>query len=166
MYSSDELDIDQGSGGDNNVRLKNWLEEGRKQLDEARQALVYLCEPVGLPRAMEQYLRYFCGDAANPDALNETEALRVAFYKAVATFTRAYADLAPNLSEAGYGEAEADAVQKDVAFHIEIRAAIKRHAGEELDIKPYEANMRHLINTYIQADAAEELGAMGELSLT
>ena len=44
VYSSDELDIDQGSGGDNNVRLKNWLEEGRKQLDEARQALVYLCE--------------------------------------------------------------------------------------------------------------------------
>lgn len=166
VYSSDELDIDQGSGGDNNVRLKNWLEEGRKQLDEARQALVYLCEPVALPRAMEQYLRYFCGDAANPDALNETEALRVAFYKAVATFTRAYADLAPNLSEAGYDEAEADAVQKDVAFHIEIRAAIKRHAGEELDIKPYEADMRHLINTYIQADTAEELGAMGELSLT
>ncbi len=166
VYSSDELDIDQGSGGDNNVRLKNWLEEGRKQLDEARQALVYLCEPVALPHAMEQYLRYFCGDAANADALNETEALRVAFYKAVATFTRAYADLAPNLSEAGYGEAEADAVQKDVAFHIEIRAAIKRHAGEELDIKPYEADMRHLINTYIQADAAEELGAMGELSLT
>ena len=166
VYSSDELDIDQGSGGDNNVRLKNWLEEGRKQLDEARQALVYLCEPVALPHAMEQYLRYFCGDAANPDALNETEALRVSFYKAVATFTRAYADLAPNLSEAGYGEAEADAVQKDVAFHIEIRAAIKRHAGEELDIKPYEADMRHLINTYIQADAAEELGAMGELSLT
>ena len=166
VYSSDELDIDQGSGGDNNVRLKNWLEEGRKQLDEARQALVYLCEPVALPHAMEQYLRYFCGDAANADALNETEALRVSFYKAVATFTRAYADLAPNLSEAGYGEAEADAVQKDVAFHIEIRAAIKRHAGEELDIKPYEADMRHLINTYIQADAAEELGAMGELSLT
>jgi hypothetical protein len=34
----------------------------------------------------------------------------------------------------------------------EIRAAIKKHSGEELDIKPYEADMRHLINTYIQAD--------------
>jgi type I restriction enzyme R subunit len=30
--------------------------------------------------------------------------------------------------------------------------------GEELDIKPYEADMRHLINTYIQADAATTLG--------
>ncbi|HNF74424.1 MAG TPA: restriction endonuclease subunit R, partial [Pseudomonadales bacterium] len=37
--------------------------------------------------------------------------------------------------------------------------------GEELDIKPYEADMRHLINTYIQADAAAGLGQLGDLSL-
>ncbi len=50
-------------------------------------------------------------------------------------------------------------------FYGEIRAAIKKHAGEELDIKPYEADMRHLLNTYVQAEPAAELGEMGELSL-
>ena len=30
VYSSDELDIDEGKGGDNNVPLKHWLQEGRK----------------------------------------------------------------------------------------------------------------------------------------
>jgi type I restriction enzyme R subunit len=166
VYSSDELDIDQGNGGDNNVRLKNWLEEGKKQLDNARQAIVYLCEPVPLPREVEQYLYYFCGDAANPNALHETEALRVSFYKAVAIFARAYADLAQNLSEAGYSDAEVAALQKEVDFYAEIRSAIKKHSGEELDIKPFEADMRHLINTYIQADPATELGELGEMSLT
>jgi type I restriction enzyme R subunit len=166
VYSSDELDIDAGNGGDNNVHLKNWLDEGRKQLDDARQALRYLCEPVPLPREVEQYLLYFCGNAANPDALNETEALRVSFYKAVATLTRAFAAIAQNLTEAGYGEAEAETLQQEVEFYAEIRAAIKRHSGEELDIKPYEADMRHLINTYIQADPAADLGELGELSLT
>jgi type I restriction enzyme, R subunit len=39
VYSSDELDIDEGSGGDNNVHLKDWLDEGKKKLDEAREAL-------------------------------------------------------------------------------------------------------------------------------
>ncbi len=63
VYSSDELDIDQGNGGENNVKLKNWLVEGKKRLDEAREALRYLCEPVPPPREMEQYLHYFCGDA-------------------------------------------------------------------------------------------------------
>ena len=28
----------EGKGGDNNVHLKHWLQEGRKQLDEAREA--------------------------------------------------------------------------------------------------------------------------------
>ena len=166
VYSSDELDIDQGNGGDNNLRLKNWLEEGKKQLDNARQALLYLCEPVALPREVEQYLRYFCGNAANANALNETEALRISFYKAVALFARAYADLAQDLTEAGYSDADVVALQKEVTFYAEIRAAIKKHSGEELDIKPFEADMRHLINTYIQADPAGELGELGEMSLT
>ncbi len=166
VYNSDELDIEQGNGGNNNVHLKNWLEEGRKQLDDARQALSYLCEPVGLPREVEQFLHYFCGDAANPNALNDTEALRISFYKAVALFARAFADLAQDLTEASYSDAEVAVLQKDVAFYAEIRAAIKRHSGEELDIKPFEADMRHLINTYIQADPAVELGELGEMSLT
>ena len=59
-----------------------------------------------LPREMEQYLHYFCGDASNPNALNATEPLRISFYKAVATFVRAYAAIAQNLVEAGYSEAE------------------------------------------------------------
>ncbi len=166
VYSSDELDTDEGSDAENNVHLKDWLQEGRKKLDDARQALHYLCEPVPLPREVEQFLHYFCGDAANADALNETEALRVSYYKAVALFARAYANLAQHLSEAGYSEAEATALRQTVAWHVEIRAAIKQHAGEELDIKPYEADMRHLINTYIQADVAEELGELSQLPLT
>ncbi|MFD2112114.1 type I restriction endonuclease subunit R [Thiorhodococcus fuscus] len=166
VYSSDALDIDQGNGGENNVHLKNWLQEGRKQLDAAREALTYLCEPVAQPREVEQYLRYFCGDAANPEALNETEALRVSFYKAVATFARAFADLAQDLSDAGYSDAEAADLKKAVESYVDIRAAIKKHSGEELDIKSYEADMRHLINTYIQADPAADLGALDQIPLT
>ena len=166
VYSSDELDIDEGSDAENNVHLKDWLAEGKKALDAAREALRYLCEPVAVPREVEQFLHYFCGDTANPDALTEAEALRVSFYKAVAVFVRAFAAIAQDLTQAGYSDAEAAALQKDVEFYGEIRAAIKKHAGEELDIKPYEADMRHLLNTYIQADPAADLGALGELSLT
>ncbi len=166
VYSSDELDIDQGGGGDNNVQLKDWLDEGKKRLDEAGEALRYLCEPVPQPREMEQYLRYFCGDAANPNALSETEPLRVSFYKAGANFVRAFAAIAQHLAEAGYADVDAAALQREVESYSEIRAAIKRHSGEELDIKPYEADMRHLINTYIQADPATDLGQLGEMSLT
>lgn len=168
VYSSDELDTDTGTGtddGDNNVDLKHWLVEGKAQLDDARQALRYLCEPVPLPRDVEQFLSYFCGDASDAGALDATEALRIAFYKAVSLFARAYADLATHLTEAGYSDAEAAAIQHEVEFYAGIRASVKKHAGEELDTKPFEADMRHLLNTYVQADAATDLGDLGDLSL-
>ena len=166
VYNSDELDTDQGGGGDNNIHLKDWLAEGKKQLDLAREALRYLCEPVPLPREVEQYLHYFCGDATNPNALNETEALRVSFYKAAATFVRAFTAIAQDLTAAGYTDAEAAALRKEAEFYADIRAAIKKHSGEELDIKPYEADMRHLLNTYIQADPATELAELANVPLT
>jgi type I restriction enzyme R subunit len=166
VYSSDELDVDVGNGGSNNVELKDWLKEGKKQLDAAREALRYLCEPVPLPREVEQFLHHFCGDASNANALAETEPLRVSFYKAVATFVRAYADIAQTLTAAGYSEVEAAALRTEVEFYSDTRAAIKKHSGEELDIKPFEADMRHLLNTYVQADPAGDLGNLNALSLT
>jgi type I restriction enzyme R subunit len=66
----------------------------------------------------------------------------------VATFVRAYAVIAQDLTEAGYSDTEAAALQKEVNFYSETRSAIKKHSGEELDIKPFEADMRHLLNTY------------------
>ena len=165
VYSSDELDTDAGNGGDNNVHVKDRLSEGRKKLDEAREKLGYLCEPVRMPREVEQYLHYFCGDAANPNALNETETLRISFYKAVAVYVRAFAAIAQDLTEAGYSDPEATAIGKEVEFYGEIRSAIKKHSGEELDIKPYETDMRHLLNTYVQADPSESLGELSEMSL-
>jgi type I restriction enzyme R subunit len=135
-------------------------------LNEALEALRYHCEPVAPPREVEQYLHYFCGDAANPDALRETEQLRISFYKAVATLVRAFADIAQHLDEAGYSDADAAKLQKEVEFYSEIRSAIKKHSSEEFDIKPYEADMRHLLNTYVQADPAADLGNLDSLPLT
>ncbi len=169
VYTSDELDDDPniGEGGTgNNVELKDWIKEGRKRLDLAREALRHLCEPVPPPREVEQYLRYFCGDAANPQALSDTEPLRISFYEAVASFVRAYSEMAGELANAGYSDAEANAIQNDVALYSDLRAAIKKHSGEEMDIKPYEADMRHLLNTYVQADPAAQQGDLSDLSLT
>jgi type I restriction enzyme R subunit len=165
VYTSDELDID-SDGKDGNVIVKDWLVEGKARLDAAREALHYLCEPVAQPREMEQYLHYFCGDANNANALAETEPLRISFYKAAATFLRAYAEIAQNLAEARYSNVDIATLTVETEFYSDTRAAIKRHSGEELDIKPYEADMRHLINTYIQADRAEDLGDLNSLSLT
>lgn len=165
VYTSDELDTDDGKGS-GNVILKDWLKEGKADLDAVRESLKYLCEPVEMPKDIEQYLYYFCGDATNPEALLSTETIRISFYKLTASFLRAYAAIAQNLEAAGYSPAEIETLERETLFYSDLRAAIKKHSGEELDIKPYEADMRHLINTYIQADPAELLGNLSSLTLT
>ncbi len=165
VYSSDELDTDPGNGGDNNVHLKDWLSEGRRKLDQAREALRYLCEPVLPPRELEQYLHYFCGDAADPNGLDETESLRVLFYKAVADYLRAFSALAQDLPAAGYSDADASIIRNEIKFYGEIRSAVKKLSGEELEIKPYESDMRQLLNMYVQADPARALGELSGLTL-
>ena len=164
VYNSDELDLENGDHA--NVIVKDYLKEGKAQLDTAREALHYLCEPVAQPREVEQYLHYFCGDANDPTALSTTEPLRISFYKAVVTFLRAYAAIARNLEAAGYSDAEIAALERETKFYTDLREAIKQHSDEELDIKPYEGEMRYLINTYVLADPAENIGNLSDLSLT
>jgi type I restriction enzyme R subunit len=166
VYSSDELDLDDCGDAENNVHLKDWLKEGKERLDDSREALRYLCEPVEAPREVEQFLRFFCGDSTDPEALAATEDMRVAFYKAVATFVRAFAEISSDMDAAGYTQAEADAIRAEVDSYSDLRAAVKRCACEELDTKPFEADMRHLINTYIQAEPAQGLAGLADLSLT
>ncbi|PWF70227.1 restriction endonuclease subunit R [Vibrio sp. T9] len=165
VYSSDELDLDDGGDIENNVQIKNWHEEGKKKLEAARETLKYLCEPVVAPRGLEQHILYFCGDANNPDALTETEPLRIAFYKSVTKFVRAFAEVSQDLQEIGYSEKQTKELNQDVEFYADIREAIKRYSGEELDIKPYESDMRHLLNTYIQAEPVDPLGEIDKYSL-
>ena len=165
VYNSEDLETEE-SGDDANIMLKDAAAEGKANLEAAREALGYLCEPVPHPKSIEDYLHYFCGDAADPNALAATEPLRVSFYKAVASFLRAYAVIAKDLEEATYSPVKADAIAQETALYTDIRSAIKTHSGEELDTKPYESGMRHLINTYIRAEDPESLGNLSEMSLT
>jgi type I restriction enzyme R subunit len=146
IYNSNELDTDTGNGGSNNIELKDWLHESKKRIDKAREELKYLCEPVPSSfsenREIEQFLYYFCGPANDIKALKDTEVLRNTFYKATSNFIRAYSEIAQDLTEAGYKIKEAEELQKEVNFYSDVRSAVKNYSNEELDIKPYEADMR------------------------
>ena len=146
--------------------LKNRLRQGRERLEEAREAVKALCEPVEPPRDSAAYRRYFCaaesGDAAQLDA---NEAKRVALYRHVAAFLRAYANLANEMGEAGYSEAEARAIKAEVDHYEKVRQEVKLASGDYVDLKMYEPAMRHLLDTYIRADDSEPLSEFDDLTL-
>ena len=45
--------------------------------------------------------------------------------------------------------AETTEIKQQQTHYLNIREIIRKASGETLDLKPYEADMRHLIDTYI-----------------
>lgn len=146
--------------------LKDRLTKGRQHLEEVREAIAALCEPVEPPREMIDYLHYFCAqDTSDPEAVKENEPRRVSLYKLAGAYLRAYASLANEMREAGYTDAEAGKIKDEVTHYDHVRQAVMRASGDEIDLKRYEPAMRHLLDTYIRAEESEKISSFDDLSL-
>ncbi len=146
--------------------LSDRIAKSKERLEEAREAIKALCEPVAAPKSSMDYIRYFCGkDTANIDELRENEPKRVALYKLTAALIRAYANLANDLEEAGYSHQEGERIRFEVDYYTKVRAEVKRASGDDIDLKAYEPAMRHLIDTYIRADESRKLSAFDDIPL-
>jgi type I restriction enzyme R subunit len=146
--------------------LSDRIAKGKQRLEEAREAIKALCEPVAAPKGTMDYIRYFCGrDTANIDVLKENEPKRVALYKFTAALIRAYANLANDLEEAGYSPQESERIRAEVDYYTKVRAEVKRASGDDIDLKRYEPAMRHLIDTYIRADESRKLSTFDDIPL-
>lgn len=146
--------------------LEDRLEKGRERLEETREAIKALCEPVEPPKDTAAYLRFFCSkDSGNAEQLKENEPKRLALYKSVAAFVRAFANLASELEPAGYAPAEASTLKTEVDHFDSVRNEVKLASGDYIDLKMFEPAMRHLIDTYIRAEESEKISAFDEISL-
>ena len=163
VYTS-ELDH---SAGDVNpeVLMQNRLKKGKERLDQALEAVAVLCEAVDPPKGELEYIHYFCGNTEIPADLKQREPQRAAFYKATATLLRSYADIADELEPAGYNQADVNNIKNKLDYYLNIREIVRKASGESLDLKPYEADMRHLIDTYIAADEPRKISPFDGLSL-
>lgn len=136
--------------------LSDRIDKARENLDEALERIRALVEPVALPKSTLHYQQYFCAvEQGNAEQLKANEPKRVELYKAVAAVTRAYANLANDMTTAGYSAAQAEEIQSEIAHYVNVRAEVKLGAGEDVDFKQYEAGMRFLLDTYIHAGASE-----------
>lgn len=163
VYTS-ELD-DSASGASSDVLLQDRLKKGRERLDEALESVALLCEPVSPPQGELEHIHYFCGNTEIPEDLVEHEPQRSALYKGAAALVRAYASIADDLSEAGYTAARIEQIKQDLNRYLKLREIIRQASGETIDLKAYEADMRHLIDTYIEAAEPREISDFGEIGL-
>ncbi len=163
VYTS-ELDHSAG-GADPEILLQDRLTKGRERLDSALEAIALICEPVEPPQGELEHIHYFCGNTEIPDDLKAREPQRVALYKAAAALVRAYANIADELEAAGYNEAGIAQIKQDLDRYLKLREIIRKASGETIDLKAYEADMRHLIDTYIEANEPRKISPFDDTPL-
>jgi len=69
------------------------------------------------------------------------------------------------MKEAGYTKQETDKIRIDVGYFESIRSEIKLASGDYIDLKAYEPAMRHLIDSYIDAEESRKVSAFDNLTL-
>lgn len=163
VYTSE---LDHSAGGPApEVLLEDRLKKGKERLDVALETLDLLCEPVEPPKDEIDHIHYFCGNTEIPEDLEEREPRRAALYKATVGLVRAYANVADELELAGYGPAEVARIKAQLGNYLNVREIVRRASGETLDAKTYEADMRHLIDTYIEADEPRKISSFDNMGL-
>jgi type I restriction enzyme R subunit len=163
VYTS-ELDHTAG-GASPEVLMQDRLKKGRERLDHALETVALLCEPVKPPKTELEHIHYFCGNTEIADDLKAHETQRVALYKSTAALMRAYANIADDLQRAEYTDARIAQIKQDIDRYLKLREIIRQASGETIDLKAYEADMRHLIDTYIEAEEPRKISNFDNIGL-
>ncbi|MDA8039149.1 MAG: type I restriction endonuclease subunit R [Actinomycetota bacterium] len=146
--------------------LSDRIEKAREDLDQALEQIRALCEPVEPPKGTLQYQKYFCAtEQGNAEQLKANEPKRVELYKSVTALVRTYGNLANEMEAAGFSAEQASSIKAEVAHYASVCDEVKLGAGEDVDFKQYEAGMRHLLDTYIQAKPSEVLSDFDNATL-
>src|ERR1019366_785612 len=117
------------------------------------------------PKGELEHIHYFCGNSEVAEDLKEHEPRRAALYKGTAALVRAFANISDELEAAGYSAPAIAHIKQSLDRYLKLREIIRKASGETLDLKTYEADMRHLIDTYIEADEPRKISPFDNLPL-
>lgn len=147
--------------------LKKSSEMTKQHFEELREALWALCEGVPEPKRSPEYREWFCGRGPQtPEKEVEYARKREKLYSFAMSFFRVFAVLVSYQQDLGLDEARMEGYRQEVEFFMALRKDIGLASGDMLDLKAYAPDMRYLIDTYIDADAAQRLNVPEDFKLT
>lgn len=164
VYTS-ELDSEGLSREDVEITMKDRLKVAIDRLMTALETVEAICEPVQPPKSDLDYQRYFCGNTEIPSDLKANEYKRLALYKAIVEYIRAYANMKADFVNTNFTEAEIKRFHQKMEDYLNLREIIRITSREKIDLKEYEADMRFLIDSYIKAEESEKISPFDHISL-
>jgi type I restriction enzyme R subunit len=144
--------------------ITNRKDRAQRELEETRETLHAMVEPVEPPKDLPAHFAWFAA-TGKPENVGEAAPRRLAFYRQVARLIRQYADLAPDLTDLGYDEAAKHLLADDVRRFADLSEALKVASGDSVDMTKFEPAMRKLIDTYVRARDVEVISDFGKRGL-
>lgn len=143
--------------------IKDRYDEAKSEMVGSLASLNDLFGNVSEPKADSDYIDYFCG-ADSEDT--EMVARRDTMYALTASLSRSFANCCERLvSHYGYTEEQVSSLRNEISGYNKIKEMIKLASCDYIDQKPYEADMRYILDTYIRAEDSKIINKMAEMSL-
>lgn len=143
--------------------IKNRYDEAKSEMEGTLISLEALVENVDAPKADTDFIAYFCGDDSE-DA--EKTARRDTLYVLTASLSRSFASCCDKLvSNYGYSEDDVDYLRSEISGYNKIKEMIKLASCDYIDLKPYEVDMRYILDTYVRAEDTKVVSELGNMSL-
>jgi type I restriction enzyme R subunit len=142
--------------------IKTSYDEAKAEMDGARSSLIELFENVNAPQADTDFISYFCNSGED----EETAGRRDLLYVLTAALSRSFAACCDRLvSHYGYEDAQVDVLRTEISNYNRVKEMIRLASCDYIDLKPYEADMRYILDTYIRANDSTVVSKLGNMSL-
>lgn len=142
--------------------IKSSYDEAKAEMDGSRSSLIELFENVSAPQTDTDFISYFCDSGED----EETAGRRDLLYVLTAALSRSFAVCCDRLvSHYGYEDAQVDTLRIEISNYNRVKEMIRLASCDYIDLKPYEADMRYILDTYIRANDTTVVSELGNMSL-
>lgn len=143
--------------------IKNRYDEAKSEMEGALASLDALAENVPSPQEDTDFIEYFCGEDSEDE---EKTARRDTLYTLTASLSRSFANCCDRLvPDYSYAEDDVVHLRNKVSGYNKIKEMIRLASCDYIDLKPYEADMRYILDTYIRAEDTKIVSELGNIPL-
>ena len=143
--------------------IKGRYEEAKAEMVGARASLNDLFSNIEDKSEDSKIIEYFCGDMEDDETYLGR---REVFYSISSSYTRAFANCCDKLvSDFGYSDKEVNKLRNEITNYNKIKEMIKLASYDYIDLKPYESDMRYILDTYVMAEDSTIISELENMSL-
>ena len=143
--------------------IKGRYEEAKAEMLRARASLNDMFSNIEDKSEDSKIIEYFCGDKEDDETYFGR---REVFYSISSSYTRAFANCCDKLvSDFGYSDKEVNKLRNEITNYNKIKEMIKLASYDYIDLKPYESDMRYILDTYVKAEDSTVISELENMSL-